>query len=358
MLPDRDALRRHGTATVIGVYRDPQLLQGTIVPQDLFDRVSAARDPWMIFAATRDGVDADTAKKHLAAALADIPTAAVESQADYADAISGQLDQFVYLLYALLAMSVVISLFGIANSLFLSIHERTREFGLLRAVGATKAQVRQMVRYESVITAVIGGLLGTAIGILFALLVTSSLDDLGLGFDPPLRQLAIFLLLAVAVGVIAAVVPPRRGVADAGRRRATGRVVKRSATRAWLAAWPGGALIGVANGVLREATYGKRVGEQPAHRISGITAIAAFGLYFAALQRRWPLASTRESRRGRRGVAFSNRRFRVRIRSCSCQAVLGGTTADYNVARGRTWPFVLAAIAGGPAVLRKLRPGP
>ena len=195
----------------IGVYRDPQLLQGTIVPQDLFDRVSAARDPWMIFAATRDGVDADTAKKHLTAALADIPTAAVESQADYAEAISGQLDQFVYLLYALLAMSVVISLFGIANSLFLSIHERTREFGLLRAVGATKAQVRQMVRYESVITAVIGGLLGTAIGILFALLVTSSLDDLGLGFDPPLRQLGIFLLLAVAVGVIAAVVPARRG---------------------------------------------------------------------------------------------------------------------------------------------------
>jgi putative ABC transport system permease protein len=75
-------------------------------------------------------------------------------------------------------MSVVISLFGIANSLFLSIHERTREFGLLRAVGATRAQVRRMVRYESVITAVIGGLLGTGVGLLFAFLVTQSLDDL------------------------------------------------------------------------------------------------------------------------------------------------------------------------------------
>ena len=87
-----------GTAQlrVIGVYRDPQLLQGTIVSQDLFDRVSAARDPWMIFAATRDGVAADTAKQHLAAALADIPTAAVESQADYAEAINGQLDQFIF----------------------------------------------------------------------------------------------------------------------------------------------------------------------------------------------------------------------------------------------------------------------
>ena len=108
-------------------------------------------------------------------------------------------------------MSVVISLFGIANSLFLSIHERTREFGLLRAVGATSGQVRPMVRYESVITAVIGGLLGTAVGLLFAFLVTRSLDDLGLGFEPPLGQLAIFLALAVLVGVAAAVVPARRG---------------------------------------------------------------------------------------------------------------------------------------------------
>ena len=112
---------------------------------------------------------------------------------------------------SLLAMSLVISLFGIANSLFLAVHERTREFGLLRAVGATQAQVRRMVRYESIITAVIGGLLGTAVGLLFAFLVTQSLDDLGLGFEPPPGQLAIFLLLAVVVGMLAAVVPARRG---------------------------------------------------------------------------------------------------------------------------------------------------
>ena len=108
-------------------------------------------------------------------------------------------------------MSVIISLFGIANSLFLSIHERTREFGLLRPVGATRVQVRRMVRYESVITAVIGGLLGTAVGLLFAFLVTQSLDDLGLGFKAPVGQLAAFLALAVVVGVIAAVLPARRG---------------------------------------------------------------------------------------------------------------------------------------------------
>ena len=122
-----------------------------------------------------------------------------------------QLDQMVYLLYALLAMSVVISLFGIANSLFLSIHERTREFGLLRAIGATRSQVRRIVRYESVITSVIGGLLGIAVGLLFGFLMTAALSDLGLVFSVPLAQLAGFLVLAVVVGVLAAVVPARRG---------------------------------------------------------------------------------------------------------------------------------------------------
>ena len=108
-------------------------------------------------------------------------------------------------------MSLVISLFGIANSLFLSIHERTREFGLLRAIGATRAQVRRVVRYESVITAIIGGLLGIAIGLLFGYLMTAALADLGLSFSVPVGQLAGFLVLAVVVGVLAAVVPARRG---------------------------------------------------------------------------------------------------------------------------------------------------
>jgi putative ABC transport system permease protein len=108
-------------------------------------------------------------------------------------------------------MSVVISLFGIANSLFLSIHERTREFGLLRAIGATRSQVQRVVRYESVITALIGGLLGIAIGLLFGFLMTAALADLGLGFSVPVVQLAGFLVLAMVVGILAAVVPARRG---------------------------------------------------------------------------------------------------------------------------------------------------
>jgi putative ABC transport system permease protein len=195
----------------IGIYNDPQMLQGTIVSETLFNRVSSSRDPWIIFAQPAEGVAPETARAAVDQALAPFPVATVESRDTFAESQIEQLDQFVYLLYALLAMSVIISLFGIANSLFLSIHERTREFGLLRAVGATRAQVRRMVRYESVITAVIGGLLGTVVGLVFAYLVTQSLGDLGLGFSIPGGQLVVFLLLAVAVGIVAAVVPARRG---------------------------------------------------------------------------------------------------------------------------------------------------
>ena len=196
---------------VIGVYKDPQLAQGSIISRALFNRISSARDPWVIFAEPVQGVPIATAKQAIDRALEPFPIAKVEDRADYSKSITDRVNTLVYMLYALLAMSVVISLFGIANSLFLSIHERTREFGLLRAVGATRAQVRRMVRYESVITAVIGGLLGIVIGLVFAFLVTESLGDLGLGFSIPGVQLVVFLLLAVIVGVLAAVVPARRG---------------------------------------------------------------------------------------------------------------------------------------------------
>jgi len=195
-----------------GRYRDPAILQGMIIDAHEFLAISAARDPFSFLISVRD--DGETAvaeaKADVTRALAGFPTAEVRTGGEYRDWIAGRVDQIIYLLYALLAMSLVISLFGIANSLFLSIHERTREIGMLRAVGATARQVRQIIRYESVITAVIGGLLGTVIGVLFAWLATFALEDLGVGFSVPVRQLIGLLVLAVVVGLIGAVVPARR----------------------------------------------------------------------------------------------------------------------------------------------------
>jgi len=198
------------TLLAIGEYRDPQILQGIIVDLPTYQSVSALHDPLSFFVKVDSGADRSQVQRRIAAALDRFPTAEVRSGEQYRQLINEQVNQIVYLLYALLAMSLVISLFGIANSLFLAVHERTREFGLLRAVGATQRQVRRVVRYESVITAVIGALLGTLVGILFAALATAALSDLGLGFALPFGQLALFLVLAVVVGVVGAAVPAHR----------------------------------------------------------------------------------------------------------------------------------------------------
>jgi putative ABC transport system permease protein len=195
---------------VLGIYRDPTILGGTLMTHEAIREVTPVRDPFFILVALEEGADAAAVQTAVERAVEPFPAASVRSNAEYREDFAQQLDQLVGLLYALLAMSVVISLFGIANSLFLSIHERTRELGLLRAIGATRAQVKRIVRYESVITAVIGGVLGMAIGVLFAFLITTSLDEWGLGFSLPVGQLIGFLALSVIVGVLGAVMPARR----------------------------------------------------------------------------------------------------------------------------------------------------
>jgi putative ABC transport system permease protein len=200
-----------GSFSVLGIYRDPTMLQGSLAANDALRRLSTEENPFALFVAVAGDADAAAVQRRIEAALRDFPTVEVRSNAEYKQLIEDRLNTIVYLLYALLAMSLVISMFGIANSLFLSIHERTREFGLLRAVGATRSQVRRIVRYESVITSAIGGVLGMAIGVLFAWLTTRSLDEWNLGFTVPAGQLVVFLLLAVVVGVVAAALPARRG---------------------------------------------------------------------------------------------------------------------------------------------------
>jgi putative ABC transport system permease protein len=192
------------------------MLQGVIVDRSTFSAVSSSKDPFAWFVRLTPGTPAASVEPALQTAVKPFPPATVDTVAQYKQTVASRLDQIVYLLYALLAMSLVISLFGIANSLLLSIHERTREFGLLRAVGATRTQIRRIVRYESVITAVIGGLLGTIVGIAFAGLVTVALADLGLVFSLPVTQLVVFLMLAVIVGMLGAAGPARRGARVAG----------------------------------------------------------------------------------------------------------------------------------------------
>jgi len=120
------------------------------------------------------------------------------------------IDELLAIFYVLLALAVIVSLFGIVNTLVLATFERTQELGTLRAVGMTRRQVRRMVRHESVITALIGAVTGMAFGLALAAAVTSAFSDEGLTFIVPAGALAAFGLVAVVAGVLAAVLPARR----------------------------------------------------------------------------------------------------------------------------------------------------
>jgi putative ABC transport system permease protein len=114
------------------------------------------------------------------------------------------------MLYVLLGFSVIVSLFGMVNTMVLSVFERTREIGMLRTVGMTRRQARRMIRHESVITALIGTALGLGLGLLLSVMVTQAVAMDGLPLAVPVPTLAAFTLLAVAAGIGAAVFPARR----------------------------------------------------------------------------------------------------------------------------------------------------
>jgi putative ABC transport system permease protein len=142
--------------------------------------------------------------------LKEFPVAKAQTLAQFKDTQAGQVNQLLGLVYALLSLSVIVALLGIVNTLALAVHERTRELGLLRAVGMSKRQVRRMVRAESVITALIGAVLGVVLGIVFAVIVSRPLADEGFVLTLPLGTLIILTVLAAIAGVLAAIPPTLR----------------------------------------------------------------------------------------------------------------------------------------------------
>src|SRR4051794_4450252 len=157
----------------------------------------------------RPGTDEKAAQDRIKGVLErQFPEAEVLTAKEFTDDVAGQVNQLLYLIYALLALAVIVSLFGIVNTLVLSISERTRELGLLRAVGTTQRQVRRIVRYEAVITSLIGGVLGIVLGAILAVLFTQPLDNFTLSI--PVVTLLLMLVVAGIAGVGAAVLPARR----------------------------------------------------------------------------------------------------------------------------------------------------
>jgi putative ABC transport system permease protein len=145
-----------------------------------------------------------------AAALAGLPDVKVFTADEYVDEMVAGVDELLAIFYVLLALAVIVSLFGIVNTLVLATFERMQELGTLRAVGMSRRQVRRMVRHESIITALIGAVTGIAVGLGLAAVMTSMLSDEGLTFAVPAGALAGFAVVAVIAGIVAAVLPARR----------------------------------------------------------------------------------------------------------------------------------------------------
>jgi putative ABC transport system permease protein len=152
----------------------------------------------------------DGATASLEQAVADYPDAKIQTREAWITQQDEDFNQFLIMLYVLLALAVIVSVFGMVNTLVLSVYERTRELGMLRAVGMTRRQARRMVRHESVITALIGAALGLPLGIFLAGLVTAALGQFDLRFSVPWGQLVLFAAVAVLVGIVAAIMPARR----------------------------------------------------------------------------------------------------------------------------------------------------
>jgi putative ABC transport system permease protein len=141
-------------------------------------------------------------------ALKDFPNAKAQTRDEFVDNQISGLNDILNILYVLLALSVIVSLFGIVNTLVLTVFERTRELGMMRAIGMTRRQVRRMIRHESVITALIGGALGIVLGIALGALLIARVDFIE--FALPTTQIIVFAIAAIVVGILAAIFPARR----------------------------------------------------------------------------------------------------------------------------------------------------
>src|SRR6185369_6791666 len=146
-----------------------------------FDRSFANHDNDLTLVNIKGGASAPNTKR-IEQSLTAFPAAIVETRDEFKATRTGEFKTTLKILYALLGLSVIVSLFGVINTLVLSVFERTRELGMLRAIGMTRRQVRRMIRQESIVTALIGATLGIAVGLFLAVMTTAAVAQYGIVF--------------------------------------------------------------------------------------------------------------------------------------------------------------------------------
>ena len=207
-VPVRFAHTGQTTIKIGGIYQANALIQSYLVSSGFFLAHFRQPHPAAVLLRANGGASAETAVSKALAPYSDVQ---VQTRAQFEQAQVSSVNQLIGLVYALLALAVLIALIGIVNSLMLAVLERTREIGLLRAVGMRRPQVRAMIRSESVILATFGALIGIVIGTLMGLALVTSLRQQGLTETTvPVVRLVEFLILAAVLGLVAASWPARR----------------------------------------------------------------------------------------------------------------------------------------------------
>jgi putative ABC transport system permease protein len=197
--------------TVAGTYDNDELAGSFVVTQTLHESTGADQYDFSVYVQAAPGVSDLAARAALSTIAVDYPNADLMSKAEYIDDMAAQIDPIVNLMYALLALAVGIALFSIANSMALSVHERTHEIGLLRAVGMDRSQTRSAIRWEALLIALVGTLSGVLIGVFFGWALSVTLRGEGLmAFSFPVVSIVVITVLAVIGGVLAATRPARR----------------------------------------------------------------------------------------------------------------------------------------------------
>jgi putative ABC transport system permease protein len=202
----------HLPLRVRGIYKDDgQFLGALTVSRAVAQTKFGVKDDQIIIAAAAPGVSDAQARAATARVIdTQFQGAKAYTKAEFKHQQAKQVNQILGLFYALLSLAVLVSLFGIVNTLVLSVYERTRELGMLRAIGASKKQVKRIVRYEAVITALIGAVIGVVLGVIFSIVVTRPLASDGFAISIPVGQLLLLLVVAAICGVLAAIMPARR----------------------------------------------------------------------------------------------------------------------------------------------------
>ena len=197
--------------TIESLSDDLTLVGFWAIGTDTYDEIVSERQVVQVIIGLEDGADLTTVQEDVQTVVDDLPGIDVLDRDGFIGDLADQITSFLTLVNALLLLSIIIALIGIANTLSLSIHERTRELGLLRAVGMTRSQLRSSVRWEAVIIAVLGTVVGLGLSLVTSWALVRALEDFGLGtFAVPVRSLVVVVVAAAVLGVLASIRPARR----------------------------------------------------------------------------------------------------------------------------------------------------